>query len=246
MKTFKHSGDLGDIIYSLTVIKVLGGGILYLDIEGGKDDPYCQDQLSTWGGSTKFNKFGFDFLFPLLKIQPYLTDIRIYNGEHIDFNLNKMRFTMSSEKKRSNHGCLLDAYHESFSLPEYDVNQAWLSCGDPILTGKKIAVTRSPRYQGAYTFLAANRTTISENGIFLGSKKEHDLFEWTFNTKIQFYDTDSALDVAKVIFGCDKVISNSTFGLAVAIGLPHKHIIQEVDKLNRLTDFPKKKNMVLV
>jgi hypothetical protein len=246
MKTFKHSGDLGDIVYSLSVIKVLGGGTLYLDIEAGKDDPYCQQQLSIWGGSTKFNRSGFDFLLPLLKNQSYIHDVKIYNGENIDFNLNKMRFTLMNQNNPKKQHCLLNAYHESFSLPDYDVNQPWLDCGDPIYLEKKIAVTRSPRYQGAYTFLAANRSIISEDGVFLGSRKEHDLFEWTFNTKIEFFDTNSALDVAKIISGCEKVISNSTFGLAVAVGLPNKSIIQEVDKVNRLTDFPNKKNMILV
>ena len=36
IKTFKHSGNLGDIVYSLPTIIALGGGILYLNnrVEG--------------------------------------------------------------------------------------------------------------------------------------------------------------------------------------------------------------------
>lgn len=34
-KTFKHSGDLGDIIFALPAVRALGGGILYLDPDGG-------------------------------------------------------------------------------------------------------------------------------------------------------------------------------------------------------------------
>ena len=38
MKTFKHSGDMGDIIFSLPTIRALGGGVLYLDPRGGQKE----------------------------------------------------------------------------------------------------------------------------------------------------------------------------------------------------------------
>jgi hypothetical protein len=46
-KRFKHSGDLGDIIFSLPTIRALGGGTLYLDPAGGQNSP-----LVNWVGRT--------------------------------------------------------------------------------------------------------------------------------------------------------------------------------------------------
>ena len=40
--TFKHSGDLGDVIFSLPTIRALGGGQLLLDPEGGESSPYVR------------------------------------------------------------------------------------------------------------------------------------------------------------------------------------------------------------
>ena len=52
--TFKHSGDIGDIIYGLVSIKRIGGGTLYLDTSGGENDKACNFQCLD--GKTKFNK----------------------------------------------------------------------------------------------------------------------------------------------------------------------------------------------
>ena len=39
MPTFKHSGDLGDIIFALPAVRALGGGTLLLDPQGGASEP---------------------------------------------------------------------------------------------------------------------------------------------------------------------------------------------------------------
>ena len=81
VKTFKHSGDLGDIIYSLPTIRALGGGILYLDPEGGANDKYVRDQ--SVDGRTRLNKLTIDSLTPLLEAQPYIEKVK-YLEPNID------------------------------------------------------------------------------------------------------------------------------------------------------------------
>ena len=48
MKTFKHSGDLGDIILSLPAVSSMGGGVLYLDPQGGE-----REDLVSWATYTR-------------------------------------------------------------------------------------------------------------------------------------------------------------------------------------------------
>lgn len=245
MKTFKHSGDLGDIIYSLPTIKDLGGGILYLDVNGGKDDEYCIPQLRFTGGRTKFNLNSFNFIYPLLKIQPYLHDVRIFNNEHIDYNLNKMRQIILLGS-RSKHSCLVDSHREAFNLPEYDVNNPWIQCDEVIKLKKDVILSRSPRYQSSYVFLQTLKDLFTNHGIFIGLKKEHELFEWTFDVKVDFYDSNSSLDIAKVIKGSRAMFSNSNFNLALAIGLGHNDIWQELPKHCNITLFPGKLGMKII
>lgn len=227
-------------------MKDLGGGVLYLDLEGGLNDHYCKDQLRPVGGKTKLNINGYNFIRPLLLNQPYIEDVKVYNGEEVDHNLNKFRQLFTKGGFRSQHGCLLDVQRQALGLPVYDVNVPWLDCGDPIKLNKKILISRSPRYQSAYSKIQGLRLFFQDKAIFIGIKKEHELFEWTFDIKIDFFESNNALEIAKVIKGSECIMSNSTLNLALAIGLGHPNIVQELDKICMLTLFPTKKGMRLI
>ena len=90
--TFLHSGHLGDIINSLPLIKEIAKNskcYLYLEVKkkmskevDGGDHPFGDFYLS----EDAINK-----LIPLLKNQKYISDVRIYNSQTIDINLNLFR-----------------------------------------------------------------------------------------------------------------------------------------------------------
>ncbi len=80
---FYHSGDLGDIIYSLPTIKELGGGTLHL---GNK---FLDKQLP----EKKITKAVVENLRPILIQQEYIRDVVFtdHTNINIDYNLNKFR-----------------------------------------------------------------------------------------------------------------------------------------------------------
>lgn len=241
MKTFKHSGDLGDIIYSLPTIKNLGGGILYLDITGGSDEPACKAQCMN--GKTKFNETSYSFIKPLLAAQSYLHDIRIFNGEKIDYNLNLFRHKFADPNSRSKTKNLLDLHLDAFNLPKWDANQGWLEVLNPIALEKRTIVSRSPRMQANYPWFEVNKFKFRDKAIFVGLPKEHEIFEYTFDIKIPYHPVSDALELARVIAGCKAFAANSTFTLAVAIGLGNVPIVQEVEPHFPTTVFEGKTNM---
>ena len=241
-KTFKHSGDLGDIIYSLPVIKTLGGGTLFLDITGGEDESICRIQCID--GKTKFNKTSYDFIKPLIKSQPYIKDVKIYQrGQNIDYNLNLFRYKFADPNSRSKTKNLLDLHMESFGLPEWDPNEPWLFVDNPIKLKRKTIVTRSPRMQANFPWFQTQKFNFRDKAIFIGLPKEHEYFEWTFDIKIPYRPVEDALEIARILKGCNALAANSTFILAVAIGLGTVPIIQEVEPHFPTTVFPGKKNM---
>jgi len=81
MKTFLHSGKLGDCLFSLPTIKAMGGGVLYIPQKGPEVETMFSD------------------MFSLLKSQSYITnvircpDVLTYEEEpvKVDVNLNKHR-----------------------------------------------------------------------------------------------------------------------------------------------------------
>lgn len=241
-KTFKHSGDLGDIIYSLPVIKTLGGGTLYLDITGGEDEPSCRAQCMD--GKTKFNKISYDFIKPLIEVQPYIKEVKIYQkGQKIDYNLNLFRYKFADPNSRSKTKNLLDLHMEAFGLPEWDPNEPWLFVDNPIKLERKTIVTRSPRMQSNFPWFQSNKFKFRDNAIFLGLPKEHEFFEWTFDIKIPYHPVKDALEIAKILKGAKALAANSTFILSVAIGLGTVPIVQEVEPHFPTTVFLGKTNM---
>lgn len=244
MKTFKHSGDLGDIVYSLPTIKSLGGGTLYLDISGGVGDPACENQCID--KKTKFNETSFNFLYPLLKAQSYLNEVKIWKNEEVDYNLNNFRYGFNDPNTRSKTKNLLDLHLETFSLPEHNPNEAWLKPTIRSTIDRKIIVCRSPRMQSNFPWFQSNKFLFRDKAIFVGLEKEHEFFEWTFGIKIPHYKVKDSLDMCNLIAGCELFVANSTFALSLAIGLGDVNIIQEVEQHFPTTVFPGKRNMQYV
>lgn len=244
MATFKHSGDLGDIVYALPAIRALGGGVLYLDVTGGADEPICRAQLVD--GRTKFGQAGFDFIAPLLRAQRGIEAVEVWRGEAVDCNLNRFRDKVSEPNPRGKVKNLLDLHLDAFGLPPHDPNEAWLECGEPIRLAKKIVVCRSPRYQTNYPWFVVRKFTLRDRAVFVGLPKEHEIFEYTFDIAIEYLPTPDALQMAQVIAGCETFIANATFGLALAIGLGHASIVHEFEPRFPTTHFEGRRNITYV
>lgn len=241
MKTFKHSGDLGDIVYALPTIRALGGGVLYLDVAGGESEPACRAQCID--RKTKFNQTGFDFVAPLLRRQPYVSEVVVWSGETVDVNLDRFRYKFVDGSARSRTHNLLDLHLDAFGLPPLDPNAAWLESGDPIALDRPVIVSRSPRMQANFPWFVTRKAVFRDRAVFVGLPKEHEYFEYTFDVAIPYRPVADALEMTRIIAGCELLVTNSTFALAVGIGLGHVEIVQELERHQPTTYFEGKANM---
>ena len=90
--SFLHSGHLGDVIYSLPLIKEISKNKkCNLFIEVGKKIPQNVPNQNHPFGDYFLTKNASEKLLPLLKNQNFISDVKIYNGERIDINLNLFR-----------------------------------------------------------------------------------------------------------------------------------------------------------
>lgn len=205
--TFLHSGDLGDIIFSLPTIKKLGGGTLYLN-------PAGESNLAHYPLQTKFSKSSALQLIPLLRQQPYITDVQLWQGEAIDFNLDKFRQHIKFNNLALSH---LDAFKLDFS----NATEPWLAKPKLRELPKRFVINRSVRYHGNYVEWVRILRAIAKDSIFVGLPKEHEIFEYTFEMKVQYYPTPEITDVLETIASCEKVFCNHSFPQALAEGLAH-------------------------
>lgn len=226
-KTFKHSGDLGDIIFSLPVIASEGGGVLYLDPEGGEQEP-----LVAWAqyNRTKLTSKSIKAIKPLLEHQEYINEVRYWEpGIKVDYNLDKFRGFVKHNNLTTSH---LDAFG-MMGRNDYWQGTPWLKSNPkPLPKGKTIILSRSCRYHSNYSFWEQLPDEYIDNAVFISHPKEFEYFLYTFpryKGRVERLETSSILDLAAYIKSCDLFIGNQGFPHAIAESMK-KNMINEVYK----------------
>jgi hypothetical protein len=221
-------GSFGDTIYSLNLVKILGGGNMYVKLNAMDD--FAQRVLG-WkdAGPAKgrYTQQDYDVLEPLLKAQDYLDTVAVWNGEQLDYNFeDHYKYHMIKGWQGNQTECY--ALTQGMDIHSPDLRkklllEPWLTPVTPtVIPGKPIVVNRTVRY--LYGAPSEEWTTWVENGlgdygVFVGSEKEHADFEDMFKVKIEYYKTKDLLELAQVIQGCEQFIGNQSVALSIAIGL---------------------------
>ena len=136
MTTFSHSGNLGDIIYSIPVVLHYGGGDFYVKLHNVPNviRKYNNGPVpSDYEGRLTENDF--KLLAPLLESQAAIDSVKIYTDEFIDHNLDEFRRVAG----QSFTGNFIETYCKAFNIPcrEEDTIKPWLWV-DPIKEAKYV------------------------------------------------------------------------------------------------------------
>lgn len=228
-KTFRHSGKLGDIIYSLPTVKALGGGTFYVD--------YRTEYL----GKPPLGKETALMTVKLLETQDYIEKASLYEEEPISYNLDEFRnkavpihfFNLIKNESDEISGALFgplvkEIRKQIFPTSEVDLPQLiWESAGlagevdlsSPWITGipqKRIAdivVSKTIRYPGKLDWPRLKE--YASRSIFVGLEEEWRAFCKAY-FEIEFYRAEDLLDLAEVIAGAKLFVGNQSFALALA------------------------------
>ena len=229
VKTFRHSGNLGDIVYSLPAVKALGGGIFYVDYR----TQYAEKP--PLGRETAL------MMAEFLETQDYVERAALYEGQPVDYDLDRFRdkavpiCILNLIKSHADNlaGMLLGSPAKELRqllIPNLEVDlpqchwdsaglagQADLSAPWIASVSKKviadIVVCKTPRYAGKLDWFSLKE--YSSRSIFVGLEAEWRNFRKDY-FDIGFYLVDSLLDFAQVIAGAKLYIGNQSFGLALA------------------------------
>jgi hypothetical protein len=228
MTTFSHSGNLGDIIYSLPVIKHFGGGDLFIKIGNVPNviRKYNNGPVpAEYEGRLSENDY--KWLAPLLESQPYVRPAP-WNGEEIGHDLDEFRGTVG----QSFTGNFLETYYKTFKIDytPQDIITPWLSVHPKRVAPFTVSRTfrwRSDKTSTIPTWLKLIRqNNLEANGVFIGLPHEHEDFQKLFNVRIPYYKCRDFLDMAEVISGCDVFFGNQTFSYGIAQGLGKSTILE--------------------
>ena len=239
--TFLHAGSFGDTIYSLPVIKILGGGDFYIQKDG-------MDGISkeVWGSPNagdhagRYTQKDLDFMFPLLEKQSYIKNLLVWDNQTIDHDLRyHYNFWADKYAKKGKYedwqgnitevyglACGLDiAQHRKQFLVE-----PWIEPVDPIrIPGKPIIINKTPRHVRREVFglpkvndqwtYWLEKEYLADLSVFVGTEKEYDDFCQMCQCDIGYRPVSDMLELARVIQGCEQFIGNQSMPLSLAIGL---------------------------
>ena len=234
MSSFLHAGTFGDTIYGMNVIKLLGGGDYFIELNG-------IDQLAfrTWGGGDggwhkgRYTQSDIDFMMPLIKSQKYINNAGTWNGEVVDYDLREQHkfWARRNGKVEDWAGNQTECYALTCGLDIHEHRKAllidpWLDV-DPIkIPGKPIIINRTFRHiHRDHTIINPQwmywieEESLEDMALFVGTKKEHEDFCNIHSCNVEHREVENMLELAQLIQGCEQFIGNQSMALSLAIGL---------------------------
>jgi hypothetical protein len=213
--TVKHSGNVGDIIYSLPVVKQLG-------IDRNDKVHFYLNPIDDRMSQSLANS-----IIPLLTHQDYICGATIYDKEHVDYDLDKFRNYQHSNLGQMH--CNIFGYDYSILDSPSIVVKPELVYD---LKTYNIIVNRTQRYNNdSFPWEnVLNEKYGNETKGFVGFPREYEIFKDKFNiSNIEYIHTDDFLQIAWLISKSDIFIGNCSSPYAIAEGLKHNTIQESVD-----------------
>jgi len=189
MKTFKHSGGGGDMLYGLATMFHLGGGKLFLNL----------DHLP------KFYK-------TLLEKQPYIDEVIYGIKGKVDYDLDLFR------QQNFYRFTILECHAMAFKL-KFDFTKPWLFNIKPKhVADIVINDTGKLRWEGV-TLDWEQLRGFEDRAVYIGLPHEYKNFCRDRNLNIPRVEIKNALDFARIIKGSKLYVCNQSTGLSLAEGM---------------------------
>ena len=213
---FVHSGHIGDLIYSLPVIKKLSETHeCYFYIQ--KNKPINVDYPGHPSGNVLLDEKIISKLLPLLKLQSYFKIVDIYNNEEIDVDLDICReipINVSFHQVR---------WYVHITGIHVDMEDAFLKVDAKKNFEPKIVILRTFRNRNHfinYKFLKNYK-----NLLFIGLKNEFDDLRNDV-PNLEFYDCKDFLEMAQIIKASKFYLGNLSGGYSIAEGLKVPRLLE--------------------
>ena len=217
--TFFHSGDFGDIIYSLPAIRALGGGHLLIG------------PTTRYATRLKMTAEMIEIIAPLIRLQPYIRSVTFSEPTEVSYDLNRFRDYLLAESELIARGQprrnLAEAHLLTFRLPLEECYRPWLLVDQPQhIEGRPVLIHRSARWRSLDFPWERIMQIHGKQAAFVGLEQEYFDFvaEYGF---LPYMPTANFLELARLIAGCKLYVGNQSLPYSLAAGL-HKESLLEV------------------
>tara|TARA_R110000868_G_scaffold34851_2_gene125449 strand:+ start:1113 stop:2156 length:1044 start_codon:yes stop_codon:yes gene_type:complete len=209
---FRHSGEIGDLIYMLPLLRRMGGRHSILLVDRVTVPPHSR-------AITHLR----DFLSGLFLAQDYISEIQSTEDE-ADFDMT--RFRSFHEPTKTLTQAQVAYYNSSKGLAiKEDGSEPWLKLPTR-KASKKVTIARSGRYNSDSFPWEQIVKHYGKRLQFIGLPHEHKAFTKKFGS-VEHVKITSLMEMAQLIHNSELFIGNQSSPLALAIGLGGP-VIEEV------------------
>jgi hypothetical protein len=223
---YKHSGALGDLIYSLPIVQHLGPGEFYLHLNqiDWIGQHYYGSQPAEFHRG-RLTQHDLEYLQDFMLVQHYIESFEpMTDTTEITHNLDRFRTAFVGHP-----GNYVDIYANTFGIRDPATQQhlrdrPWLTVPmTKTIPDRPIVVNRTERWIPATPpdqWRQWQNQGWDQRAVFLGLPAEFRQFrQITGWTNTVYYPTATMLQVAEIIAGAETFIGNQSSALALAIGL---------------------------
>lgn len=227
---FKHSGHLGDIIYSLpflkAVLKKFNADKASFIISKNKKyfPPPGQHHIC---GPVWISQEMFDFIYPLLIHQDYIHDVQFIEEHLIPENNINLDIFRSQNIINLAAGSLKDYYFKAYGLAKRS-NEFWIkSQNSNVIKNYDVIISRSTRYtNSAINYLILDDICNISKG-FLGTNFEYQQFLLEFpESKIDYIHVANSFEASVYLSKCNLFIGNQSFFFSIAEGMQINRLLE--------------------
>lgn len=206
-----HGGDVGDLIYGLAAMKVLG---------------QCRLALHWHPVREGFSLPKFEKIYPLLAMQPYLSSV-FFQHERPEAAMDFNRFRQWNWERRAGRlESLAQSHLRVFNLPEVVLQEQWLCVDQPtVIPGKKVVFNRTHRYRNNNFPWKSIQAQYGSQAVFVGTPHEYDAFCKEVGP-VDYQPTADYLELARVIAGSVLFVGNQSCSYAMAEAMKQNAILE--------------------
>lgn len=227
----KHSGHLGDIIYSLPAalnLMKLNGGIC-IDLYIPKDKKYLPPQGQHHiCGDVWISESMFNFVYPLLQNIEYISNVYFIDESLIPKNVYNFDSFRIESMINLAAGNIIDYYFKSFGLIG-GTSDRWLNFRENLVESNlnfDVVIGRSTRYNNInidYSIL--NKFSLKIG--FMGTDREYFEFINQFpSLSIERLNLNNAYEAMLYIFNAGLFIGNQSLFFSIAEGLKVRRLLE--------------------
>lgn len=227
---FHHSGDLGDIIFSLPTMRALGGGILVVT-----------NNIEYFIKRENFEAEILKQLRNFLRKQDYIVEVYLDHRipYDIDYDLNKFRLPQLLHKTGQLQGEDLEKFENewpnttitqlhfnAFDIDKNEDIEPWLKWNKKTVYDKKpIIINRTERYHNDNFPWESIVGKYGKYIYFVGNHKEYKDFISKFGY-VDYLQTPDIISLVETIIGSKLLIGNMSFPVALAEGFKHNCLVE--------------------